>query len=191
VFIRTDIQEKWKRVGIVSRVSADPDGLRGTSSQRGQHDEKLTNSTVDWDIALLEKEEKAGRRGRVEKRNIQQMQKESGTIFKLGNSSASSDIPDLVLLLEQHPALSYFLSSRSRRPQPDIVFFSAIKRMIFLDGYQLFFSSFPLEAPWARCSLFLDIFPVFHRHALQSASGFSVCGCSCSCARAAHACPTF
>jgi hypothetical protein len=51
-------------------------GLRWTSSRKRIAHEKLTNSTVDCDIALLEKEEKeenAGRkRGRVQKRNIQQ-----------------------------------------------------------------------------------------------------------------------
>jgi hypothetical protein len=56
-------------MGIVSRVSVDPDG----TAQIPQRNERLTNSTVD--IALLEKEEKeekAGRRGCVQKRNIRQ-----------------------------------------------------------------------------------------------------------------------
>ena len=37
--------------------------------------EKLTNSTVDCDIALLEREEKVGRSGRVQKRNMQKRKK--------------------------------------------------------------------------------------------------------------------
>ena len=71
VFIRMYIREKCMRMGIGSyRVS--PLIRTGCAAQVPPKRIKLTNSTVDCDIALLgEKEDKAGRSGRVQKRNIE------------------------------------------------------------------------------------------------------------------------
>ena len=160
---------------------------------------KLTNSTVDCDMALVEKAVKAGRRGRVQKRN---MQKNKGTKSQLRSSSALSDMPDNATLFRPQlsqittTALPYFLAVHALMA---IVILSAIKRPILLDD--LHFSSLlhQLDALRAWCSLFfstflapssrsfIDILLEIRHHVLQSAaSSFSVCGCSCCCARAVH-----
>ena len=186
-----DIEEEWKRVGI---VTVDADKQHGTSSLNY---ERLTNSTVECDMALLEEnEEKVGRiRCRVQMRNIGKSKNEPnqeniiGGIVRHPTSPTNANNNTLTLFLPTH-ALFLVLALQATAggvKHAALCLFLRYKEDDHSGWLSIFFSSLTHRA---RCSLFplilLSLSLYFHRHALQSAPGLSVCSCGRGCARAVY-----
>ena len=141
------------------RVSADPDVKKRRHQRRAalhkypKEDITTKNSRIlQWTETSLfwkrkkrkkkQDEEAASKSATFNKAKVSR----SGTKIKLGNIVGIVRHPrqgQSILFYSSNNTLPYFLSSGSRRPQPDFVFFFAIKRMILLDGYQ--FSSLPFS----------------------------------------------